>query len=259
MNQAENSVTIADRARIVRILSRVCEASVEVLIRSSSLKAVAIRGRAADIFEKADPPSMRICNVSERGLKILEGSKKLRIELVGMKTQVLFDSKIIGRDHNSIIINFPTELLSIERRQAPRYASSPSYCSYVRLSQWEASPIDMASPPIISPFNNMASWVYIADLSDGGFCAVARFPSVLSSVNRGKILEASEVILPMEQPIITPLEVRWVKRIKDRVNVEGAARYQRLFKFGVQFVDLSSENKLRVKNYIRKLTLADAI
>jgi len=253
------TVKIVKRERIDRILNRVCSAGLEVLIRIHGVAGVAVRGRAVAIDEHGEYRWFRMANISDQGMAHLMGINKVRIEFVGMTTQVVFEATITMRDQNSIAVEMPEMLYSIERRENARFVTTPELLSFVDLTCWTPNKNDIGSPPIIVPFFDLAGWINIADISEGGFCAVTRFPSVLNAVRRGLIDDQAKIIFPMQPPLPVPLEVRWFKKIKDQVKVEGQTRHVRIFRFGMQFVNPSDEVKMAVKQYAKQLSLATAI
>lgn len=189
----------------------------------------------------------------------LEGRKTVRVEFVGMATQVLFDSQIMGREKNAILVAVPPCLISVERRKNARFVATPDFTSFVKFSSWSASPNDLTSPPIFSHFADQANWLYIADMSEGGFCATARFPSVLTSIKTGIVDDNAKIYLPMRSPMALPIEIRWVRKIKEVVKTDNANTEQRFYKFGVQFLTLPEESRVAIRQYMQQLTTASAI
>lgn len=255
----DKAVKISNPERVDRILRKISSASIEVLIRIADSKSVAVRGRAAEVDTSNRPHTFRICNISDAGIAHLQTVETARIEFIGMTTQVMFDGKILSRDHGSVAVEFPSALFSLERRENARFIATPTNMAFVNLGCWSAAPNDVTAPPIINPYKDLASWISIADISEGGFCAVTRFPAAINALRRGIIDDHAKIILPMQPQIPVALEIRWFKRIKDRVRVEGATRFQRTFRFGAQFVNQSDEVKLAVKQYIQQLSVAEAI
>lgn len=189
----------------------------------------------------------------------LEGRKNVRVEFVGMATQVVFESAIVGREKNSVLVAVPQCLVSVERRKNARFVATPDFTSYVKFSCWSASPNDLTSPPIFSHFADQANWLYIADMSEGGFCASTRFPATLTSIRSGIVDDNAKIYLPMRAPMALPIEIRWVKKIKEVVKLENATHEQRFYKFGVQFLTLPEESRVAIRQYMQQLTTASAI
>ncbi len=229
------------------------------MIRAGDSRSLAVRGRATNILSEGPLGSMRLSNISEKGMGFLEGRKTVRVEFVGMATQVVFDTTIIARQKNSILVTVPNCLISIERRKNARFVATPDFTSFVKFSCWSASVNDLASPPIFSHFADQANWLYIADMSEGGFCATARFPAPLTSIRSGIVDDNAKLYLPMRPPIALPAEVRWVKKIKEAVSTESNNLEQRFYKFGVQFLSLPEDARVSIRQYMQQLTTASAI
>ena len=63
----------------------------------------------------------------------------------------------------------------------------------------------------------------------------------------------------MADPMVIPVAFRWQKRIKNRHTKDGQERYQQDYRIGVEFLHLNDEQMMKVKHFIRQLTVADAI
>jgi len=256
----ENQQKITNPARINRLLERICQASLPVLLRTvDGAKPVAIRGRASNFSGVEAPQGMRISNISEQGMHVLRDKRNIRVEFVGMSTHVAFDSMISVREGSSIFLAIPTLILNIERRKNARFITTPENSSFVRLSVWGAQDQDVTAPPQQDPYTDQASWLALADLSEGGVCITTRFPSVVNFLRAGIIDDGAKLILPMQSPIKVRLEVRWIRRIKEMVNIEGSQRCLRTFRVGVQFVGLSPEQNTLLRQYMQQLTTAGAV
>ncbi len=255
----ENRLKITNPDRIDRILRKICDASMQVVMRRADLKAIAVRGRAATLHEEPGSNGMRISNISAQGMQHLVTVDDLQVEFRGMSTQVGFASKILVREQSSVIVAVPQSLVSLERRKSSRVLSTGRLAPFVKLGVWKPAASDLASPPVFPHFQDLASQVLIADISEGGLCCTTRFPAVVNALTRGVIDDHALLYFPMRTPLEVSLEVRWVKRIKERVKVEGAERFERHYRFGLQFVKMSSEARMRVRQFIQQLTVADAI
>lgn len=256
---AENKVKITNPDRIDRILRRICQASLQVMIRTNDKSSVAVKGRASGIVSQAGWNGIRITNVSIQGISYLSKTRFVKVEFRGMSTQVTFESQIVLRDASSIIVKVPDTMISIERRKAARFPSVPHLSSYLSMGVWRASPGEHTSPPTYPIFGDMCSWIRVFDISDGGLCAVARFPGVMNKLNKGLIDEHCQLILPMQQPRNLRVELRWYKRIKERIVLDSGERFQRHFRFGIQFIDPDAETKTAIRQYMQSLSLAEAI
>ena len=131
--------------------------------------------------------------------------------------------------------------------------------SFVSLGLWEANAHQITSPPVFDNHPEFASMIRLADISEGGICAVSRFPGMLSVLRKGVIDDVATLFLPMQKKIEVGLEVRWIKRIKENVAMEHEGKFARQFRFGANFISLSDDASLSIQQYIKQLALADAI
>ncbi len=256
----QNELKISNPQRIVRILKRISQARLPVLIRVSSQENVLIRGRASDLLADQSMFRMRISNVSESGAKKLEDKKSIQIEFVMMSTKISFVSYVCQIDQNSILVAVPEYLLSIERRKNARHNSTKDFSSYIAMDIWQPGSDDLAAPPTMSHYRDLINHISIVDIGMGGICAVTRFPSASLILRRGVIDDHAKLIFPMQQPLKIGLEIRWTKKIKEQVkDVDGFSRYIRSFRFGGEFIFQNEDAKLVIRQYIQNLMQAEAI
>lgn len=261
VNHTENEkvVKIANPERVERILSRVFNAQLEVLIRAPKNMAVAVRGKAYAFDMSPTGQNLVISDISERGHRYLSFENELRIEFVGMSTQIVFHTRKVAMDPRGLTVTRPRELLSYDRRENARVQITSKHASFIQLSLWNPGVADLTAPPIIPMFESLASYILLADISEGGVCGVTRFPGVLDAIDRGSKDTNALLILPMHQPIGLPIEVRWARRIKESRLINDEARHQRFFRIGIQFQTLDESQKLTIKQYMQQLSVASAI
>ncbi len=100
----------------------------------------------------------------------------------------------------------------------------------------------------------------IAEVSFGGICAVARFPSINQTLKRGLVDEKAKLILPMQAPIDVGIEIRWAKRIKEHVAGNSADdSFLRSYRFGLEFTGYTDQMRMSIRQFIQQLSQADAI
>jgi hypothetical protein len=255
----ENRLKISNPERILRILQRICEASLPVMVRGPGTNAVTVKGRAAAIF--LNPSSMRISNVSEKGLAHLSSQVTVQVEFIMMATKVMFLARIIERDQNHLTISLPTALVSIERRKNARFACTNDLMAYVAFSKWQPTSDDPTAQPFYAHHQRLASYVQISDISYGGLCAVTRFPSSSMALKRGVIDDETKLIFPFQEPLPVGVEIRWIKKIRESVKLgdERDVRELRFFRFGIEFVAPSEQVKLNIRQFIQQISQAGAI
>jgi hypothetical protein len=63
----------------------------------------------------------------------------------------------------------------------------------------------------------------------------------------------------MSAPMPVQAAIRWKRRIKNRFSEDNRERYQLDFRLGIEFLELSEEYQVKIRNYLRQLSVADAI
>jgi hypothetical protein len=256
---SENRLKISNPQRVTRILRRICQASLQVMIRIEAEAAVAVKGRAASIILDTEVPTMRISNISDKGVMHLAAKARIQVEFIMMSTKVVFQSVVIAREQNSILIQLPASLISIERRKNARHNCTDDMAAFLNLSVFRPEKEDLTAPPFFDHFRSLSSYLAIADLSYGGLCAVTRFPAVNTVLRRGLIDDQAKLVLPMQPPIPVGVEVRWFKRIKEHVKGGDEGSFMRSYRFGVEFVTQSDAASLAIRQFIQQLSQAGAI
>ena len=75
----------------------------------------------------------------------------------------------------------------------------------------------------------------------------------------GTIDEDAQLILPMTPPIAVSTTIRWQRRIKNHHNEMGDDRTHLEFRLGVEFNSLEEDDMMKIKQFIRQLSVAEAI
>jgi hypothetical protein len=258
-DQAATSFKISTPDRIVRMLRRVCQANLPVLIRYSSDVTVAIKARAAYLVADSNPPYIRLNGISNVGARHLDNVKVIQVEFVMMSTKIQFVSRVLNRADDSLLLEMPRLLYSVERRKNTRYATTADLTGYLGLSVWGAKETDPCAPAML--WNRaLANQIKIVDISQTGLAVVTRFPAVARIVRRGLIDDNAMLQLPMQRPVRVSIEVRWARRLKERVETgtqEG--RLSRSFRFGVTFQNLDEDARLSIAQFVQQLTQAEAV
>lgn len=260
-NQEQN-IKISNPERVLRILQRVAQGGLSVLVRDLSQIETAVKGRAGSSATVSRMNGFTISGLSERGRAYLMSHPEatLQIEFVLMATKVVFQSKIMKIDGNAVMVALPEVLTSMERRKDARYVVTPNMRAFVRIDNWHPEQSDPTVIPFFEYQRSNASLLSAGDVSNGGLSIVSRFPAVCRILQRGSILEQSALILPLEAAIPAMLEVRWVKRIRDSVqDMQGNMRTVRIYKFGIQFLNPSDQLQNEIQKFMAKLAVAEAI
>lgn len=250
---------ITNPTRIMRIISRMCEGRMQALIRTKQQTKVGIRSSFQQINGDREPKTLQFNGISEFGLKKLREGEPVKFEVIGMPTKVVFVARILEKTVDGLICPLPSSLVSIERRQNVRYGTTDAKMAYLKLSFWEPEHEDVAAPPVFEQFYYLASWLPIMDISAGGICVKTHFPSVLEAISQRAQDDEAQLILPMSDLLTIPVAFRWQRRIKNRILDGKRERYQLDFRVGLEFNMVSDYNSLRVKQFLRQLSVADAI
>lgn len=259
MQETQSSSKIVNPERIHRLFLKMCEGGMNGIIRPESQQNLGIRTSFHMVETSFREPVIFMTDISDKGLQVLNDGITVQIEVVGMPTRVMFRTKIVKKVPGGIVINMPSSLVSIERRRNARYRIVPRYMGYLQFSDWEAEKDDVAAPPVFEQRESLASWCPLSDLSIGGACVRTQFPSVLGIVQPNAADLHAKLILPMVKPIGVEVTFRWQKRIRNRIRVNDEERYRLDFLFGVEFSNLDEAAFLKIRQFLRQLSLADAV
>lgn len=222
-------------------------------------KATGIRGRFKAVEGLDGRAFIFIDGISFKGLNTLKESSKIKIEVMGMPSRVMFVSHIFRFTPSGIYISLPKQMVSVERRQNTRFQTNFDFMVYFELSEWSPKEEDLTSPIIIHKDSILNQWVSVADLSIGGACLHSRFKSVVDYLVRDEQTFGGRIIFPMAEPFEVHILVKWHKRIIDRV-VEDDVELARInYKLGIEFAKSSEEAKLKIRQGMRRLSMGLAI
>jgi hypothetical protein len=256
----ESRLKISNPPRVGRILRRICQASLQVMLRCKAQSGVAVKGRASTLSEELNTKVIRISNISDKGMEHLAPNNRVQVEFIMMSTKVVFVSVIVAREQNSLLVKAPDALISIERRKNARYGTASNLSAFLSLSIWQPTEADVTAPPVFPQYRNIGGFIPISDVSFGGFCAVTRFPAVNSVLRRGLIDDRAKIYLPMQPVFDVGVEVRWFKRIKEHVrDPNNAHAFMRSYRFGLEFISQSDFAKTAIRKFLQQLSQAGAI
>ncbi len=256
---SESSLKIENQERIHRILSRICDAKLNLLIRSHLDPTIAVRGRANQLTT-GPAGKLSISGLSEMGLTHLAKAPIVRVEFCGMSTQVSFDCRIIDQDiSGGIAVSLPASITNTERRRTARFHTTEQHSAFLSLS---IKPHEIQNDWMLPSFFRFAgdtsSWLRIVDVSEGGICAMSRFPGVLPTFIKGFSDPRAALIFPMSLPIETRMEMKWVKRIKEK-NPNSDTGFARKALIGFEFKSPGEELVLKIRQFVREMNLSSAI
>jgi hypothetical protein len=248
--------------RILRVLERVSNGGLSVQIRSLRQQDVAVKGRAIPSHALQSKIGFSITGLSDKGrghlLSTAEGG--LQIEFVLMSTKIVFYSRLIDMDASGVVVSIPDYLLSIERRKDTRFGVTDGTRAYVRMDDWHVDHRDAAAPPFFEYQRSFASLLQVGDVSVGGLSLVSRFPAACRLLQRGAVIDKSQMMLPLMAPIPLIMEVRWVKRVRENLpDSKGEMRTTRAYKFGIQYVNPTEMLQKELQKFMARLAVAEAI
>lgn len=251
----ENTTKITNPERIARILSKMCEGRMQVIIRTKESSKLGIRAN----FLSLSKEGLLFDRISVFGLEKIPLGLPVKIEVLGMPTMVMFFVEARQKDSDKLVCSVPSMLVSVERRQNSRFKVIPSSMAYMSFSMWQPEDQDLGAPPFFEAYRTLASWIPMVDISAGGVCLSSHFPSFLSALESVSLDAEAKLHLPMQNPLPVQAAIRWKRRIRNRFADNDSERYQLDFRLGIEFVGLSDEHKLRIRNYLRQLSVAEAI
>lgn len=254
------SSKISNPDSISRLVARMCDGNMQILLRHPDSGKVTIRGAFIKLGKFKQNSAILIGKMSEVGLSKLELGMLIKVEVLGMPSQITFQTTVLEKAAGGIICAMPRSLLSTERRTNSRFRVTQNLMAFMSFSFWKAQQTDPSSPPYFSSYGGISNWVSIADISLGGVCLVTRFPSLINaSETHTEPMECS-LHLPMTAPIRMDGIIRWRRKIKNRIEDEFVGeRFQLEYRLGFEFADVGDAQQQKLRHFIRQLTVAEAI
>ncbi|MBC7659615.1 MAG: PilZ domain-containing protein [Chitinophagaceae bacterium] len=254
------SSKISNPESISRLVARMCAGNLQVLLRHRDSGKVTIRGAFHKLGKYKAEAAIQLFKLSEAGLSKLEPGMPIKVEVLGMPSQLTFQTLVIEKTAAGIICAMPRALLSTERRTNARFRVTENIMAFMSFDLWKAGQNDPASPPFFSAYGGIASWITIADISLGGVCLLARFPSFQNASETITGPVSSFLHLPMMPPIPLKGVIRWRRKIKNRVEDEiNGERFQLEYRIGFEFAEVEADHQQKLRHFIRQLTIAEAI
>ena len=259
---SEQKIRISSPERVARLLEKVAQSRLPLLVRALSTPAIAVRGRAVQEAGVSRNQGFKIIDISDRGLKFLSENSAggLMVEFALMSTKVEFFTSITELNTTGCTVSLPDCLMSIERRKNARFQVGGSSRAFLSMDSWLPDAEDIAAVPFFESSNELGPLILVGDISEGGVSLVTRFPSMCTVLGRSSIQETGKLYLPMANPIAFEAAIRWSKTVKDVLPDEkGVNRIIRLYRFGVQFVNPSAGLVNQIQMFIQKIGQAEAI
>lgn len=230
-----------------------------IIMKLSDESPTGIRGTLKAVESVEGRWVIHIGQISAKGLMKLEGARNVKVEVLGMPSRVMFVSRVLQRTASSATMSLPRQLISIERRQNTRYPTTLNHMAFFQLNDWNAREEDLAAPPVYQQGFASGSWIGLADLSLGGACLLTHFRSVLTYLDSADEVVEGKIIFPMAHPIEAKVHVRWQKKTVNRIVENGIERARLEYRFGIEFGSMDEEVTLKVRQFMRRLSMAQAI
>lgn len=254
------SSKISNPDSISRLVARMCDGNMQVLMRHRDSGKVTIRGAFTKLGKFKSSAAILLGKMSEAGLSKLELGMPIKVEVLGMSSQLTFQTLVLEKTAGGIICAMPRSLLSTERRTNSRFRVTKELTAFMSFSFWRAQQSDPASPPFFNSYGGIANWISIADISLGGVCLLTRFPSFTNASEPQTEQMECFLHLPMTAPIKLNGVIRWRRKIKNRSEDEFVGeRFQLEYRIGFEFADVGEDQQQKIRHFIRQLTVAEAI
>ncbi len=260
MNQEqETSSKISNPESIARLVTKMCDGNMQVLLRHRDSGKVTIRGTFSKIGKFKGDAAILLGKMSDVGLAKLETKMPIRVEVLGMSSQLTFLTVIVDKTKDGIICAMPRSLVSTERRTNSRFRVTPGITAFMNFDFWKSQQSDPACPPFFSSYGGLSNWISVADISLGGVCLLVRFPSFLHAAEKQTDVVQGFLHLPMTPPMPMTGVIRWRRKIKNRVEDSAEERFALEYRIGFEFGTIEEEQMQKIRHFIRQLTVAEAI
>lgn len=254
------SSKISNPDSISRLVARMCDGSMQILLRHRDSGKVTIRGAFIKLGKFKQNPAILLGKMSEAGLGKLELGMPIKVEVLGMPSQITFLTMVLEKASGGIICAMPRSLISTERRTNARFRCTQNVTAFMSFNFWKAQQAEPSSPPFFSSYGGISNWISIADISLGGVCLLTRFPSLLNASDAQTEPMESFLHLPMMAPLRINGIIRWRRKIKNRIEDEYVGeRFQLEYRLGFEFAEVGDEQQQKLRHFIRQLTVAEAI
>jgi len=229
------------------------------IIRPLEEKKLGIKFRFGRTRFEEKPFAIQLIDISDFGLTRLQEITRLKIEVFGQQKRISFECQVLKLGNRSLWIALPKAVIESERRTKQRFLTDVQNMIFFNPKSWMVDGNDIAAPPVFGIYQPLASWTPVADVSFGGICIETRFPSLLNWIEANPQCGHSEVIIPMIGPCPVATELRWTKRIRERVRTEEASSFAiQKYRFGLKFLDATEEFEAQIVDFIKKLQMNEA-
>lgn len=251
--------SVSGLQNIMQYLKNLSESRVTGIIRPVEEKKLGIKFRFGRTRFSEKPYLMEFVEISDYGLTRLQEFDKLKVEVFGRNKRITFDCHRLKVKPEGVLVSVPTAVIEAERRNRQRYRTNLHHIGFFNPKSWNVDGNDIASPPVFGLYKPLASWNALSDISHGGICVETRFPAVLNWIEAHPVCDEAQLILPMTEPLEMPMELRWTKRIRERVGSDRKSNLSiQKYRFGLMFMQPTDSCLDAVTDFIRALELDQA-
>lgn len=244
--------------RVQRIMAKLSQAKVHVLIRTTGSKPATIKSVLAKaVSVKGKQPYIVFAGISAAGAKILQLGTTIAVDVIGLKHRLYFETKISTSKDNIFAAAMPPAIIMVERRGAERHTvRSDSMCFIGLQPLLTINQDDHIIMPFFPPYGELAMRFPVADISTGGLCIKTRFEDTMKWLKAESEDVDIALHIPRQAPIVIGARVCWNRTIKQQNEEDRSITYLLV---GIQFGKLEDKDLIKVKRYIRDMAIKEAI
>lgn len=256
---------IQNPERILRILRKMSEGRLSVLIRAKEAPEVAVKGRIENLGPAAVAGkryrSVHLGNVSGKGAAYLVDKKQLIVEFVLSSRKISFETRLMKIvEGHRLAISVPKVLESLERRNAARYKVTEDLPAYLSFENWNESEKSHLMMPTFEMYETLRRRLPLADMSESGGCIASHFPAIQGYARPGMIEPEVKIWLPLQAPLKAKVEIRWMRKTKDNImDSDRQERTHEVFRIGYQVLEADEGLELALKQFLKQLASQEAI
>ena len=227
------------------------------LIRPKDNEKLGIRFYFDPAVESDVEKSIPLCGISATGIERLQVGQKIHVEVMGQAVRTFFESQVLRILKDVFIVSLPKKLIRSDRRKKQRYICDDRNTPFIRPVDWHVNHENLAAPPIMKAYESMTNLIRVEDISFGGVYLNSRFPAFTNWIELNPFLEQAEVYLPMQEPFQVDMELRWSKRVRERIITDqGLELMVYNYKVGLKYIepDMKFLNSLSEFLSVMKLT-----
>ena len=254
------SSKIKDPSRIRCVLEKMCDAKMYVLLKFSEGSTLGVRARFNSIHSVRGRDELVLDSISPQGSKKLEDMEEVRVEVQGMPSRVVFRGSVSRVVKGMLCLKVPSKIISVERRQNTRYSTTPNHMAYVVFPSMELSRGDPAAPPQVPIYQLKDPKFSISDLSISGACFFTHYYSIYKWLVNSQNKVEGKIIFPMISEFDMTFLIRWQKRTTNSILEDGQnVRTQLEYRVGLEFSEPIDDDIAKIRQFMRALSMADAI